>query len=358
MKGYILSYRHRVLSLAKPGLIAPALIALALIAMILLAGCASGPPAPVVDLSIDSGTPPASGAATAHATPASGSYRVQRGDTLYAIAFNHGMDYRDLAAWNGIASPYRIYAGQELRLTAPATVPIPAAPVAGQATTQALAEHPAPVTRQNPQVENAAPPAKAAAAQVGFQPVPETPLVSTMPPATPPPQVAASPSPPAMSAPAAIPPAVVTSKPATVEPPPAASKPAGDTAELNAGGVSWRWPCDGKIIATFVGGDQTRQGIDIAGKPGDPIVAAADGEVVYSGNGLIGYGELIIIKHNASYLSAYGHNRKRLVHEGEHVKAGQQIAEMGSTASSRDELHFEIRKNGKPANPIDYLPVR
>ena len=86
--------------------------------------------------------------------------------------------------------------------------------------------------------------------------------------------------------------------------------------------------------------------------------AAADGEVVYSGNGLLGYGELIIVKHNASFLSAYGHNRKRLVQEGDKVKAGQQIAEMGSSASSREELHFEIRKNGKPVNPLDYLPVR
>jgi len=88
------------------------------------------------------------------------------------------------------------------------------------------------------------------------------------------------------------------------------------------------------------------------------VRAAADGEVVYSGNGLIGYGELIIVKHNANFLSAYGHNRKRLVKEGERVKAGQEIAEMGSTSASRDELHFEIRKNGKPVNPLEYLPAR
>ena len=95
----------------------------------------------------------------------------------------------------------------------------------------------------------------------------------------------------------------------------------------------WHWPSSGKLIGTFVAGDQTRQGIDIAGKAGDPVLAAADGEVVYSGNGLLGYGELIIVKHNASFLSAYGHNRKRLVQEGDRVKAGQQIAEMGSSAS-------------------------
>lgn len=101
-----------------------------------------------------------------------------------------------------------------------------------------------------------------------------------------------------------------------------------------------------------------RQGIDIAGKAGAPVKAAADGTVVYSGNGLIGYGELIIVKHSPGFLSAYGHNQKRLVQEGDRVKAGQTIAEMGSSGASRDELHFEIRKNGKPSNPIDYLPRR
>lgn len=111
-------------------------------------------------------------------------------------------------------------------------------------------------------------------------------------------------------------------------------------------------------MAGFINGDQTRQGIDIAGKAGDPIKAAADGEVVYSGNGLIGYGELIIIKHSSSLLSAYGHNRRRLVQEGARVKAGQQIAEMGSSSASRDMLHFEIRRNGKPVDPMSFLPAR
>ncbi len=105
-------------------------------------------------------------------------------------------------------------------------------------------------------------------------------------------------------------------------------------------------------------GDPTRQGIDIAGKSGDPVRAAADGTVVYSGNGLIGYGELIIVKHSPAFLSAYGHNRKRLVKEGDRVSADETIAEMGSSSANRDSLHFEIRKNGKPANPTDYLPRR
>ena len=124
------------------------------------------------------------------------------------------------------------------------------------------------------------------------------------------------------------------------------------------GEIAWRWPAAGPVVVTYVAGDQTRQGIDIAGKAGDPVRAAADGTVVYSGNGLIGYGELIIVKHSPAFLSAYGHNRKRLVKEGDRVTAGQEIAEMGSSSANRDSLHFEIRKNGKPANPTDYLPRR
>jgi lipoprotein NlpD len=134
-------------------------------------------------------------------------------------------------------------------------------------------------------------------------------------------------------APAPVPPSVSA---------PAEAPHADATPELSSGGVAWRWPSDGKVIAAYVSGEPTRQGIDIGGTAGDAVRAAASGEVVYSGNGLIGYGELIIVKHNASFLSA----------------SGQGIAEMGSSASSRDELHFEIRKNGKPVNPLEYLPAR
>jgi len=119
--------------------------------------------------------------------------------------------------------------------------------------------------------------------------------------------------------------------------------------------VSWQWPASGGLIKRFQRGDAI-PGIDIAGNAGDPVRAAADGVVVYSGDGLVGYGELVIIKHNDSLLSAYGHNRKRLVTEGQRVKAGQQIAEMGSTGASRNELGFQIRKDGNPVDPLDYLP--
>jgi len=209
--------------------------------------------------------------------------RVQRGDTLYGIAFRNGVDAKDLAAWNGIAPPYTIYPGQSLRL------------------------YPAGTSR------------------------PAATTTTTRPPTT------TSPRP-------TPPPAPVTRPAAT--PAPATS------------GFAWRWPADGHLIGRFVSGDATKQGIDIAGSSGQAVRAAADGVVVYSGAGLVGYGELIIVKHSEQWLSAYGHNRKRLVNEGQSVKAGQQIAEMGSSGAAREMLHFEIRHNGKPIDPLQYLPAR
>ena len=120
----------------------------------------------------------------------------------------------------------------------------------------------------------------------------------------------------------------------------------------------WLWPADGTLASRFVAGEPTQQGIDIAGQAGQPVRAAADGVVVYSGSGLVGYGELVIVKHNDAWLSAYGHNRARLVNEGQLVKAGQQIAEMGHSGAARDMLHFEIRFNGKPVDPLSYLPKK
>ncbi len=125
-----------------------------------------------------------------------------------------------------------------------------------------------------------------------------------------------------------------------------------------ASDIAWRWPADGQVVGRYVAGDATKQGIDIAGKEGQPVRAAADGVVVYSGAGLVGYGELVIVKHSETWLSAYGHNRRRLVNEGQNVKAGQQIAEMGHSGAARDMLHFEIRYNGKPVDPQEYLPKR
>lgn len=130
------------------------------------------------------------------------------------------------------------------------------------------------------------------------------------------------------------------------------------TAAPISSGIAWRWPADGALVGNFVAGETTKQGVDIAGVGGQAVRSTADGVVVYSGAGLVGYGELIIVKHNEHWLSAYGHNRKRLVNEGQSVKAGQQIAEMGRSGASRDMLHFEIRYNGKPVDPMLYLPKR
>ncbi len=122
--------------------------------------------------------------------------------------------------------------------------------------------------------------------------------------------------------------------------------------------MSWSWPVKGSVIEKFSLQGNVNKGIDLAGRRGEPVYAAADGKVVYSGTGLVGYGNLIIIKHNETYLSAYAHNSKLLLKEGQSAKAGQKIAEIGSTGANRDKLHFEIRRNGKPVNPLQYLPRR
>lgn len=273
---------------------------LPLLACLLLAACA---PPRSVRVEPAQGPQPRSAPA--------GLYEVVRGDTLYGIAFRHGLDYRDLAVLNGIAAPFTIYPGQRLRLRGK---PPRSAP-AERGVVGSVVGKPAPA---------AAPPAAPTAPAAPAAP-PAAPTVSSAPP------VAAEPPP-------ATPPRPL---PATPDGPP-----------------RWQWPADGQIVASFRSGDPTRQGINIAGRAGDPVQAAADGVVVYSGSGLIGYGELIIIKHSDNWLSAYGHNRKRLVDEGASVRGGQRIAEIGRTGASRDMLHFEVRRNGRPVDPLGVLPKR
>ena len=259
-------------------------------------------------------------ARSAPATARGDSYTVQRGDTLYGIAFRHGVDYREMASWNRIPAPYTIYPGQRLSLRGkPGARPSPGS-VTGM---------PAPT-----------------------RPSPSGAAVSTpLPPVTAP-----------ASTPAGSPPTVATAPPPSTGPAPvvANNPPAGTPAvPVAPGAVSatgWRWPVKGQLIGRFVASDPKRQGIDIAGTAGQPVHAAADGVVVYSGAGLVGYGELIIVKHSDEWLSAYAHNRARLVTEGTAVKGGQQIAELGRTGTSRDMLHFEVRRNGKPVDPLQVLP--
>lgn len=237
-------------------------------------------------------------------------YTVKRGDSLYTIGFRYGLDYHSIADWNQITKPFTIYPGQKLHL------------------------------------------------QPGQKPFSKPGTVKTQP--LKPGSTAKS-----TTKVAAIPVTATTSKTASTKtpvktssktPPKSIAKSSSTTSSRSS--VRWQWPTNGTIIETYLAGDPTRSGLDIAGKEGQAIRAAASGSVVYSGNGLLGYGELIIIKHDERFLSAYAHNRVRLVAEGESIRAGQKIAEMGRGESGRIKLHFEIRANGKPVNPRQYLPRR
>ena len=339
----------------------------ALAACALLAGCASNP-APVANYSFGGSSPPApattaappvassSGVQTyglgghaaegghANGTVGASGYTVARGDTMYSIAFAHGMDVRQLAALNDIPPPYVIHPGQVLKLKSSST-----------GTVAAGAAAPAPVA-QAPTQPATQPPATTQPSAPVFGPVTTQPMTgSGVAPAESESTVAAPAESVAPAATAAPPPAAVITPPAAQ--PAVPTPPSGAT--RNAGGISWQWPASGKVIGGFqAGGGGDGAGLNIAGNMGDPVRAAASGTVVYSGNGLIGYGELIIIKHNDTFLSAYGHNSKRLVKEGDRVSAGQEIALMGASGAPRVELHFEIRKDGKPVDPLGYLPGR
>jgi lipoprotein NlpD len=228
----------------------------------------------------------------------SSTYHVQRGETLYSIAFRYGLDYRRVAAANGIRAPYTIYPGQKIYLKEATPVPVPAKRVA-------------PVAKSTPSPARPAP-----------APVP-APVRKPVPPPT--------------------------TKTTTATRVPAATY-AGRAVS------AWRWPTSGRVIRGY--SSSVHKGIDISGKRGDAVVAVAAGKVVYAGTGIVGFGELLIVKHNEIYLSAYGHNDRLLVAEGDTVRAGQKIAEKGSSGTDTVKLHFEIRKEGKPVDPQRLLPRR
>jgi len=253
--------------------------------MALLAGCGSTrSPAPVREARPQ----PAKAATTKTVIPVpAGHYRVQAGDTLYKIAFEQGLDYRDLALWNKLSDPDRIRADDVLRLSPPA-------------------------------------PAKSA---VTLAALPAEPTVSMRPLPAEPTQPNRGVQPETARAPADI-----------AEGPPDA----------------WTWPSRGALLARS--GDGLNKGIDFAGARGQVVLAAASGRVVYAGSGLRGYGKLIIIRHGKTLLSAYAHNARILVVEGQAVARGQAVAEMGDSDTDRVKLHFEIREHGKPVDPLDYLP--
>ena len=281
------------------------------------------------------------------------SYRVVRGDTLYSIAFRYGLDWRELARMNSIAAPYTIRVGQNLQLRSQSI-----------ASTPSQQRQPVQDTLPGQTGTIGAPPRRVESRTIAgdttsstSQPEPDSSTTSdrseiTAPTTEPEPEPRVSAAPPASTTPAPT--------PAPVQP---ASRSQTRTNIQTSGngrsvaGTTWYWPTQGQLARRFNAND-TRKGIHIAGESGQSIRSAADGEVVYSGSGLIGYGELIIIKHSDSMLSAYAHNRQRQVEQGDRVQAGQQIALMGEFEPNRPLLHFEIRRNGTPDDPLKYLPSR
>lgn len=307
-----------------------------------LAGCSTTHVAPVVDMT---GTRAA--AVKRNTSPATSKVRdwrpsthaVQKGETLYSIALEYGLDYRDLATWNGLEDINRILVGQTLRLTAPDAGTKPA-----ESKVQAVALKPPVITTQ-PITESAT----ISQPQAIKLPYSQAALIQLSRIADKP--VALNPNPVQVPAPAdtAVKAAGNADKPAIAVTRDAAGKEADDAA------LDWSWPANGPVITEFSEAKSSK-GIDIGGNRGQPVYAAAAGKVVYSGSGLRGYGKLVIIKHNAMYLSAYAHNQQILVKEGQAISRGQKIAEMGDSDADRVELHFEVRQMGKPVDPLKYLP--
>jgi lipoprotein NlpD len=306
---------------------------------ILIAGCASRAPAPVDDRRpapapqpkppVAQGTP-VPGASPAAARP--GYYIVKRGDTLYSIALENGADYRELAQLNKLDDPARIRVGQELRIPLPEERPavqVGAAPLAGEIESRPLG--------------SSAPGAVPPAVQDGSMktspkalrlPYSEQNLALLSRSESPKPETRPEP---------------VAAKPAQAPVPAVAPTP-----ERDPDAIEFAWPARGKLLAGFA--EPNNKGLDISGKPGDPVFAAASGRVMYIGTGIRGYGKLIVIKHDNNFNSVYAHNREILVKEGQNVTRGQRIAELGDTDADVPMLHFEIRKSGKPVDPAKYLP--
>lgn len=295
-----------------------------LVASLLLGGCASKSPAPVVERG---GQPGAASVA-----PLSGKdiYTVKKGDTLYSIALDHGLDYKELAAWNNIENLNRIQIGQSLRIRAPG------APAGSEV---AVARPIATVSSVEKRSLDGNSDTLKREPKAGKEAYSDQALAQA--------QAQGQPKPAEASAVVA---AKSEAKPEV--------KPEPKPAEQATGGDEfvWIWPANGKMVGTFSEG--ASKGVDIAGKAGDPVVSAGDGKVVYSGTGLRGYGKLVIVKHNNTYLSAYAHNQSVLVKEGQSVSKGQKIAEMGNTDADQVKLHFEVRRQGKPVDPLKYLPQR
>tara|TARA_X000001036_G_C20637104_1_gene789539 strand:- start:469 stop:1473 length:1005 start_codon:yes stop_codon:yes gene_type:complete len=324
-------------------------IALPLLCCVVALGCVEHPPAVIEDRSIAvEKTEPEIRRATQIAMsdrgelPTGPDYIVQPGDTLYAIAFRLGIDYRSLAALNQIETPYVILAGQSLLTEAPESV-AKATPRDPQVSAVDATEVMQPAAHSKSQ--GSAGGASAATSVPADSPLPPSKKVKPLEP-PPPARVSGTGG---QSKPVAQPKA----KPAAVPQPKSKPKPA---PLPNAPVDRWGWPAKGRIIRAYA--EDVHKGIDLIGSRGDPVRASAAGVVVYAGTGVTGYGALIIVKHNDTYLSAYGHNDALLAAEGEPVSAGKLIARMGSSGTDSVKLHFEIRRNGRPINPATLLPSR
>lgn len=304
-----------------------------------LVGCAQTKgPAPVESRALGKGAatkPAPAPVASAPSVSADGYYRVRKGDTLIGISLDHGVSWRDLAAWNQIDNPNLIEVDQLIRVRPPK--PTRSASAAGSSAAGSAAEN------------NAAP------GKTDIRP-----LGSSKPPAgsAVPGPIASAPLKPPAAGSATSAAAQAGAAPGTVPALPPATAPAASAAPAAkaAEGITLSWPAKGNVITQFA--DPGYKGIALSGAEGDPVSAAADGRVVYSGNGLRGYGNLVIVKHDGDFLTAYAHNKSILVTEGQQVKRGQKIAELGKTDSDQPKLHFEVRKSGKPVDPMKFLAQR
>ncbi len=326
----------------------------------LLVSCGStSRPAPIVDRALIDSSQSLGKATDTDATKGQ-FYTVRKGDTFYSIALNHGIDYKELAEWNGIADPSTIRPGQRINLSVPATSKQaqPSLFALTQQTTSPIIDTPRhapdsisgsnsadsklktePKGLKLPYSERAVAQLERPSAPVKVLPVTSsaTPLI--------PPEIKTD----------SVTNNVTKTEIALPRPQPPVLPKKESNAKLSGSNVDWMWPTSGKLLASF---SENSKGIKISGKSGQSILASATGKVVYSGSGLRGYGKLIIIKHNSTFLSAYAHNREILVKEGDAVTKGQKIAEMGNTDTDGVKLHFEIRMNGNPVDPLKFLPNR
>ena len=303
---------------AKPGL------TFVLSALLLLAGCASNSPAPV----IERGGQPTSPAPVAPKD----TYTVKNGDTVRSIAREHNMDFRELIAMNNIESPDRITPGRVLKIKPPVDQSSSVASTA-PVTSDVVVARPIgndPVVEKRPSGANSD--TLKREPKAGKEAYSDQALAQAQNQGQPKAVVAPAPN-------------------ADVKPDTKPADPASPAEE-----TAWIWPAAGKVITQFSEGGN--KGIDITGKMGDPVFAVGDGRVTNANNALRGYGYLIVVKHSGNFITVYAHNSKLLVKDGQTVTKGQKIAEMGNTDADQIKLHFEVRQQGKPVDPLQYLPRR